>query len=168
MKPGPNPVEYLCGSVNSCIVMSAGMITKAHQLDVKNFNVKNYAKTEKMGYGKSVVTEMRIEVSFDSEMSKEEKEEFLAHVLHVSTIYQTIKEAIKIYVELDLAWLQPLIFPVNREISHSSQNFLPPLSLGDYGVHPHKISHNRYCSPTESGGVSAFLLLFFQCISARP
>ena len=97
---GPNPVEYLCGSVNSCIVMSAGMITKAHQLDVKNFNVKNYAKTEKMGYGKSVVTEMRIEVSFDSEMSKEEKEEFLAHVLHVSTIYQTIKEAIKIYVEL--------------------------------------------------------------------
>ena len=33
-------------------------------------------------------------------MSKEEKEEFLAHVLHVSTIYQTIKEAIKIYVEL--------------------------------------------------------------------
>lgn len=97
---GPNPVEYLCGSVNSCISMSAGMITKAHGLDVKNFYVENYAKTENLGHGKSVVTEMKIKVFFDSNMSKLEKEKFLSHVLHVSTVYQTIKEAIKIYVEL--------------------------------------------------------------------
>lgn len=97
---GPNPVEYLCGSVNSCIVMSAGMVAKSHKLDVKNFRVENHAKTENMGHGKSVVTEMQIEVSFDSEMSKDEREKFLAHVLHVSTVYQTIKNAIKIYVEL--------------------------------------------------------------------
>lgn len=97
---GPNPVEYLCGSVNSCIVMSAGMITKAHGLNVKNFHVENYAKTENLGHGKSVVTEMKIEVFFDSDMTKLEKEKFLSHVLHVSTVYQTIKEAIKIYVEL--------------------------------------------------------------------
>lgn len=25
---GPNPVEYLCGSINSCIEISAGMINK--------------------------------------------------------------------------------------------------------------------------------------------
>ena len=97
---GPNPVEYLCGSINSCIVMSAGMLTKAHGLDVKNFRVENYAKTEKLGHGKSVVTEMTIKVLFDSQMTKEEKAKFLAHTLHVSTVYQTLKEAIKIYVEL--------------------------------------------------------------------
>lgn len=97
---GPNPVEYLCGSVNSCIVMSAGMIAKSHGLDVKNFRVENNAKTENLGHGKSVVTEMNIKVFFDSEMSKDEKEKFLAHTLHVSTVYQTVKEAIKIYVEL--------------------------------------------------------------------
>ena len=97
---GPNPVEYLCGSVNSCIVMSAGMIAKSHGLDVKNFRVENHAKTENLGHGKSVVTEMNIKVFFDSEMSKDEKEKFLAHTLHVSTVYQTVKEAIKIYVEL--------------------------------------------------------------------
>ena len=39
-------------------------------------------------------------VKIDSEMSKDEKEKFLAHTLHVSTVYQTVKEAIKIYVEL--------------------------------------------------------------------
>ena len=97
---GPNPVEYLCGSVNSCIVMSAGMVAKSHGLDVKNFCVENNAKTENLGHGKSVVTEMNIKVFFDSEMSKDEKEKFLAHTLHVSTVYQTVKEAIKIYVEL--------------------------------------------------------------------
>ncbi|MCI1911216.1 MAG: OsmC family protein [Lactobacillus amylovorus] len=97
---GPNPVEYLCGSVNSCIVMSAGMVAKSHGLDVKNFRVENNAKTESLGHGKSVVTEMNIKVFFDSEMSKDEKEKFLAHTLHVSTVYQTVKEAVKIYVEL--------------------------------------------------------------------
>ena len=97
---GPNPVEYLCGSVNSCIVMSAGMVAKSHGLDVKNFRVENNAKTENLGHGKSVVTEMNVKVFFDSEMSKDEKEKFLAHTLHVSTVYQTVKEAIKIYVEL--------------------------------------------------------------------
>lgn len=97
---GPNPVEYLCGSVDSCIVMSAGMLIKAHQLNVKNFRVENYTKTENLGHGKSVVTEMQIKVFFDSDMSQEEKEKFLAHILHVSTVYQTVKEAIKIYVEL--------------------------------------------------------------------
>ena len=67
-----------------------------------------------------------------------------------------------------------ILLPVKHEVKsnlrpiHSSQNFLPPLSLGDYGVRPHKISHNRYCSPTESGGVSAFLLLFFQCNRMPP
>lgn len=97
---GPNPVEYLCASVDSCIVMSAGMLVKAHQLDVKNFHVENHAKTENLGHGKSVVTEMKIKVFFDSKMSQEEKEKFLAHILHVSTVYQTVKEAVKIYVEL--------------------------------------------------------------------
>lgn len=97
---GPNPVEYLCGSVNSCIVMSAGMVAKSHGLDVKSFRVENNAKTENLGHGKSVVTEMNIKVFFDSEMSKDEKEKFLAHTLHVSIVYQTVKEAIKIYVEL--------------------------------------------------------------------
>lgn len=96
---GPNPVEYLCGSINSCITMSAGMITKVHQLDVKNFHVENYAKTENLGHGKSVVTELKIKVSFDSSMNREEKEKFIAHALHISTVYQTLKEAIKIYVE---------------------------------------------------------------------
>lgn len=96
---GPNPVEYLCGSVNSCITMSAGMIAKAHKMDVKNFHIENHATTENLGHGKSVVTEMKIKLFFDSKMNREEKEKFVEHVLHVSTVYQSIKESIKIYVE---------------------------------------------------------------------
>ncbi len=97
----PNPVEYLAGAVNSCISISAGMIANIHHLDVKNFNVTNQAITTKLGHGKSVVSEMLITVSFDSSMSKEEKQDFLAHTLHVSTVYQTVSQSIKIYVELE-------------------------------------------------------------------
>ena len=61
----------------------------------------NQAITTKLGHGKSVVSEMLITVSFDSSMSKEEKQDFLAHTLHVSTVYQTVSQSIKIYVELE-------------------------------------------------------------------
>ena len=83
-------------------VLSVGVSSSwpIHQLDVKNFRVENQAKTENLGHGKSVVTEMKIKVFFDSAMTRVEKEEFLAHTLHVSTVYQTIKAAVKIYVEL--------------------------------------------------------------------
>lgn len=98
---GPNPVEYLAASVNSCIVMSAGMVAKSHQFDVKNFRVENSSETKDLGHGKSVVSEMNIKVHFDSEMSSSEREKFLAHVLHVSTVYQTVKQAVDITVELE-------------------------------------------------------------------
>lgn len=97
---GPNPVEYLAASVNSCIVMSAGMVAKSHQLDVKNFRVESAAETKNLGHGKSVVSEMHIKVYFDSGMSSSEREKFLDHVLHVSTVYQTVKQAVDITVEL--------------------------------------------------------------------
>lgn len=97
----PNPVEYLAGAVNSCISISAGMIANVHHLDVKNFKVTNQAITTKLDHGKSVVSEMLITVSFDSSMSKEEKQDFLAHTLHVSTVYQTVSQSIKTYVELE-------------------------------------------------------------------
>ena len=93
----PNPVEYLAGAVNSCISISAGMIANVHHLDVKNFKVTTQAITTKLGHGKSVVSEMLISVSFDSSMSQD----FLSHTLHVSTVYQTVSQSIKTYVELE-------------------------------------------------------------------
>lgn len=44
---------------------------------------------------------MLISVSFDSSMSQEEKQDFLSHTLHVSTVYQTVSQSIKTYVELE-------------------------------------------------------------------
>lgn len=96
---GPNPVEYLCGSVNSCISISAAMITKVHQLDVKNFEIENKAATKKLEHGKSIIDKMNIKISFDSSMNNEEKQKFVDHVLRVSTVYQTLKSAIEINVQ---------------------------------------------------------------------
>lgn len=97
---GPNPVEYLCASVNSCIVMSAGMVAKSHHLALRAFKLENKAKTEDLGAGRSAVTEMQIKVHLLSSMEAKEKEKFLAHVLQVSTVYQTLRPALKIAVKL--------------------------------------------------------------------
>lgn len=97
----PNPVEYLTGAVNSCISISAAMIIKVHRLDVKNFRLENQAITEKLGHGKSIVSTMEIKVSFDSEsMDDKQRQDFLNHVLHVSTVYQSVKDALNIKVKL--------------------------------------------------------------------
>ncbi|GAA3634874.1 OsmC family protein [Lactobacillus hamsteri] len=96
---GPNPAEYLCGSVNSCLSISAAMIAKVHQLDVKNFKVENKATTKKLEHGKSIVSKMEINLLFDTSMNDKEKQAFVDHVLRVSTIYQTLKSVIDIDVK---------------------------------------------------------------------
>lgn len=97
---GPNPVEYLCGAVDSCITMSAGMIIKEHKMDIKNFRLQNEAQTRDLGHGESIVTAMKIKLFFESTLTKEQQEQFLKHVLRVSTVYKTLAQAIEIKVEL--------------------------------------------------------------------
>lgn len=96
---GPNPVQYLTGALNSCITISAGMINNVHNMGVTNFQVHSQATTEKVGH-KSSVTKIVAEVSFDSNMDEKEREDFLSHTLHVSTIYQTLSKSIDVEVKL--------------------------------------------------------------------
>lgn len=100
MTTAPNPVEYLTGAVNSCIVMSAGMVAESHDLNVKNFKLDTKAETTNLGHGLSKVVAMTIKVSFQSDMDHDEQQKFLDHVLHVSTVYQTVKDAVPIEVTL--------------------------------------------------------------------
>lgn len=95
---GPNPVEYLTGAVNSCIAMSAGMIIKSKKYAVENFRVSTKAVTKDLGHAQSVVDQMTIEISFDSSMTPEEKQKFVDFVLHVSTVYQTVSQSVKMTV----------------------------------------------------------------------
>lgn len=97
---GPNPVEFLCGAVDSCISMSAAMIIKENKLDIKDFHLQNEAETSDLGHGESVVTTMNIKIFLKTSMPKEQQEKFLAHVLRVSTVYQTVNKAVKIKVAL--------------------------------------------------------------------
>ncbi|MBP2056893.1 putative OsmC-like protein [Lactobacillus colini] len=96
---GPNPVQYLTGALNSCITISAGMINQVHKLGVTNFKVHSKAITKKVGH-QSSVTKIETEISFDSEMDEKQREDYLSHILHVSTVYQTLKKCIDIEVKL--------------------------------------------------------------------
>lgn len=92
---GPNPVQYLIGALNSCLTVSASMIIKAKNLDVKNFHLKTEAETEKYR-----VSKINVKIFFDSEMNQAQKQDFLNHILHVSVVYQTLSHGMKIGVEL--------------------------------------------------------------------
>lgn len=97
---GPNPVEYLMGAVNSCISISAAMLTAHRKLDIKNFKIKNTAHTRKLGKGMSDVDIMHLEISFDTSMDQEEKEKFIKRTLEVSTVYQTVVKAVDIEIKV--------------------------------------------------------------------
>ncbi|WP_333788479.1 hypothetical protein [Lactobacillus acetotolerans] len=44
---------------------------------------------------------MNLKVSFDSSMSKEEKEKFMKQTALVSTVYQTVSRAVKINLTVE-------------------------------------------------------------------
>lgn len=96
---GPSPVEYLCGSVNSCIGISAAIIIKGHRLNVTNFKIETAAETEKLPHSQSKIKEMTLKISFDSDLDQMRKKKFIEHVLWVSTVYQSLKEAFPIKIE---------------------------------------------------------------------
>lgn len=97
---GPNPVEYLLGAVNSCIVMSAGMVAKSRQLDVRNFQLTTHAQTRELGHGRSDVASIQIAINMDTSMSPTDQDKFIQKVLSVSTVYQTLIKAVPIKVEM--------------------------------------------------------------------
>lgn len=98
---GPDPVEYIAGAINSCISISAGMVARAHRLDIRDFKLKTVASTRKLPHGMSDIAQLEITASFTAgEMSTAEKHSFLEHALHVSTVYQTLIKAIDIKVTL--------------------------------------------------------------------
>lgn len=97
---GPNPVEYLTGAVNSCVTMSAGMVIKSHQLAIKNFHLTTSATTKDLGHSQSIVTKMHLQVAMDTDLSKEEQQSFVDHVLAVSTVYQTVAKAVAMTVTI--------------------------------------------------------------------
>lgn len=98
---GPNPVEYLTGAVNSCIAMSAGMVIKSKQYPVTNFRVTTHAETKDLGHAKSVVDQMTINLSFDTPLTPEEQKKFVDFVLHVSTVYQTVSQSVKMTININ-------------------------------------------------------------------
>lgn len=96
---GPNPVEYLCASVNSCISMSAGMVAASQHLPLRAFTLSNEATTKDLGSGRSIVTQMKIKISFAG-IEDQQCQQFIKHVLRVSTVYQTLKPALNIQIAL--------------------------------------------------------------------
>ncbi|MEO0233944.1 MAG: OsmC family protein [candidate division WOR-3 bacterium] len=83
---GPTPLEYLFVSLGGCIASIARIVANQKRLDIKNLKVVvsgdidtdillGKSKDKRPGFFK-----ITVKVSFDSDMTKEEKEKFLKEV----------------------------------------------------------------------------------------
>lgn len=97
---GPNPIEYLGAAVNSCIGISAASLAKANTEALTEFQIENHIETKPIPHSKrNVVSKMTIRVTIAG-IPEDKKEEFLAHTLHVSTVYNTLAKVIEMDVKL--------------------------------------------------------------------
>lgn len=93
---GPDPVEYLSGAVNSCVTMSIAYCDKVDE--IKNFKIVNEATTKELPHGQSMVSDMDLTISFDADMTQEEKQKFIEDILYTSTVYHTVSQIVKMHI----------------------------------------------------------------------
>jgi uncharacterized OsmC-like protein len=100
-KSAPGPVDYFAGAVNSCIAISARMVAKSKQVELKECQLETEAMTSNLGHGLSKITGLTIHWHLKTDLADAEQAKFIDHVLHVSTVYQTVKAMLPIEIELD-------------------------------------------------------------------
>lgn len=96
----PGPVDYFAGAVNSCIAISARMVAKSKQVELKTCRLETTATTSNLGHGLSKITGLKVNWHLKTDLEMGEQAEFVQHVLHVSTVYQTVKEILPVEIEL--------------------------------------------------------------------
>ncbi|MCH3904592.1 MAG: OsmC family protein [Lactobacillus sp.] len=95
----PGPVDYFASAVNSCIAISARMVAKSKDVSVKAFDLNTTAETSNLGHGLSKITALTIRLHLATDLDPEAEQEFIDHVLHVSTVYQTVKDILPIQIK---------------------------------------------------------------------
>lgn len=83
---GPTPLEYLFDSLASCIITIGHIIAKQRRLDVRGISVEIEGDIDvdvlmgKSNHSRAGFSDLRVKVDVDADMTKEEKEKFIAEV----------------------------------------------------------------------------------------
>lgn len=97
----PGPVDYFTGAVNACILISARMVAKTRGIELPTCSLATTAVTSDLGHGLSKITGLEVNWHLQTNLTADEQAKFVAHVLHVSTVYQTIKDALPVKIKVN-------------------------------------------------------------------
>jgi len=94
---GPNPLEYLLGSLGGCISVIVNMLKDAHDVDVKALEVVVEGDFDADGFRelnpdiRPGLLEIRYQIHLDSPSPQENIEALLEHVEQICPIKDTLK-----------------------------------------------------------------------------
>lgn len=97
---GPNPVQYLIAALNGCLAISARAVANNRQIDLRNFKVSSTGETSNLGQGRSAVTKIDTTVSFDCDLSPEDKQKLFDRILQVCTVHESLEGGIEMNIHL--------------------------------------------------------------------
>lgn len=97
---GPNPVQYLIAALNSCLAISARAVANNRHIDLRNLKVSSTGETVSLGKGRSKVDHIDTTVSFDCDLSAEEKQKLFDRILQVCTVHESLEGGIEMNVHI--------------------------------------------------------------------
>lgn len=97
---GPNPVQYLIAALNSCLAISAKAVANNRHIDMRNLKVSSTGETANLGKGRSAVTHIDTTVSFDCDLSAEDKQKLFDRIVDVCTVHESLTGGVEMNIKL--------------------------------------------------------------------
>ncbi|MDH5106912.1 OsmC family protein [Lentilactobacillus diolivorans] len=99
---GPNPVQYLLGSVGACLGASAASIVHrpSSNIKIKKFDVEVDGETERFPDKSSRVSKIHVTLDCETNLPPEENQKFIEETLHLCTVHNTLKDAVDFSFEI--------------------------------------------------------------------
>lgn len=99
---GPNPVQYLLGSVGACLGASAASLVHrpSSHVKIEKFEVEVTGETERFPDKSSRVQSIHVKLTCRTNLDKEGNQKFIEDTIHLCTVHDTLKDTVEFTFEI--------------------------------------------------------------------
>lgn len=99
---GPNPVQYLLGSVGACLGASAASLVHrpSSNIKIEKFEVEVTGETERFADKSSRVKSIHVKLTCKTNLDEEGNQKFIEDTIHLCTVHNTLKDAVEFTFEI--------------------------------------------------------------------
>lgn len=98
---GPSPVQYLLGSLGSCLGASIRSVAdKDPNVEIKLFNVDTLGEMEISPDKSSKIVNISVKITCHTNLEPEQQTDLINRAIHICTVHNTLKAAIPIEIEI--------------------------------------------------------------------